>query len=338
MNRSKLLTTTALATVMSATAAHAELSLSDLYAGSMTDSDGGVAERATSTSSMYVTYRDTLDNGMGITLNISASGAGHYTDVSIDTGMGTLNLGDGADSAVDAMDGNAALTSLNKYGPRLDQSTTAKFNDGDAVSGASIMYTSPSINGFTIKVSRGNEVASADSTAGVCYDTDASDSTLHAVSAGATCAAGHTRLSGTAAVAGHEAVMSYAVSGSVMGLNVAAGVSSIDYHASATADSDPSFVTASYTLGGITLGYGMYDSDSTSEETIMGASTSIGGMTVGVAFSEDDDTTDTDYMHVGAIKSLGAMSYSVEYLETDSAAAANAGDSDTWNFTYTIGF
>ena len=336
MNRSKLITTTALATVMSASAAHAELSLSGFYAATVADSDGGVTH-STSTSSMYVTYTDTLDNGMGLTFNISASAGWHGADVFIDTGMGTLGLGDGQDSAVDKMDGSPAITSLNKYGPRFDASTTAKFNDGDAASGASIMYTSPSINGFTVKVSRGMEVASAASTAGLCVVTDGTDLTPNAVTAGNACATTSTRISGTAAVAGHDAVMSYAVSGSVMGIGLAAGVSSIDYHNTATADIDPSFVTASYSLGGINLGYAMYDADGTSEETQMGVSTAIGGMTVGVTFAEDDDTTDTDYMHVGAIKSLGAMSYSVEYLETD-VSGTDTGDSDTWNFTYTIGF
>ena len=291
MNRSKLITTTALATVMSATTAHAELSLSGFYAGSMQDADGGGITHATSTSSMYVTYSDTLDNGMGLTFNISASGAGHYTDVFIDTGMGTLGLGDGQDSSVDKTDGSPAINSLNAYGPRFG----AAFNDGDAVSGASVMYTSPAVNGFTGKISRGMESATTDP------------------------------------------VMSYAVTGSVMGLGLAAGVSQIDYKAAATADIDPSFITASYSLGGINLGYAMYDADGTSEETQMGASTSVAGMTVGVAFAEDDNTTDTDFMHVGAIKSLGAMSYSVEYLETD-VSGTDTGDSDTWTFTYTIGF
>ncbi|SVD28391.1 uncharacterized protein METZ01_LOCUS381245, partial [marine metagenome] len=70
MNRSKLISATALATVMSATAAHAELSLSGFYAATVADADGGTTH-GTSTSSMYVTYSDTLDNGMGIVFNIS---------------------------------------------------------------------------------------------------------------------------------------------------------------------------------------------------------------------------------------------------------------------------
>ena len=331
MNRSKLITTTALATVMSATAAHAELSLSGFYAATLADDDGGTTH-GTSTSSMYVTYSDTLDNGMGIVFNISASAGWHGADVFIDTGMGTLGLGDGQDSSVDKTDGSPAINTLNKYGPRFG----AAFNDGDAASGASIMYTSPSVNGFTAKISRGMEVASSASTAGVCYDTDATDSTLVAVAAGATCATTHTRLSGAAAVTGHDPVMSYAVTGSVMGIGLAAGVSEIDY-SDATADVSPSFVTASYSIGGINLGYAMYDSDAASEETQIGVSTSLGGYTVGVAFAEDDAATDTDYMHIGVIKSLGALSYSVEYLETD-VSGTDTGDSDQWSFTYTLGF
>jgi hypothetical protein len=290
MNRSKLIAASALATAMSATAANAELTLSGFYAGTLADADGGVTH-GTSTSSMYVTYTDTLDNGMGLTFNISASGAGHYTDVFIDTGMGTLGLGDGQDSSVDKTDGNPAINTLNKYGPRYN----ATFNDGDASSGASVMYTSPAVNGFTAKISRGMESATTDP------------------------------------------VMSYAVTGSIAGLSLAAGVSSIDHLAAATADIDPSFVTASYSLGGINLGYALYDSDAGSEESHFGVSTALMGMTVGVSFATDDAATDTDYMHIGAIKSLGAMSYSVEYAEADQAGG-NANDTDTWNFTYLIGF
>ena len=147
MNRSKLISTTALATVMSATAAHAELSLSGFYAATVADADGGTTH-GTSTSSMYVTYSDTLDNGMGIVFNISASAGWHGADIFIDTGVGTLGLGDGQDSSVDKTDGSPAINTLNKYGPRFGSA----FVDGDAASGASIMYTSPAINGFTAKI------------------------------------------------------------------------------------------------------------------------------------------------------------------------------------------
>ncbi len=332
MNRSKLITTTALATVMSATAAHAELAISGFYAASMQDPDGGGMTHATSTASMYVTYTDTLDNGMGVTFNISASGGGHFTDVFVDTGMGTLGLGDGQDSSVDKTDGSPAINSLNAYGPRF--AAAANFNDGDTVSGASIMYTTPAINGFTAKISRGMEVAQTDGVAGACMTNLTGAVTT--ITANGTCGTTGTRLTGSDAADGHDAVMSYAVTGSVMGLGLAAGVSTIDY-TGATADVDPSFVTASYSLGGMNLGYAMYDGDNGSEETQFGVSTSLMGMSVGVAFAELDAATDTDYMHVGAIKSLGAMSYSVEYLEAD-VSGTDTGDADTWTVTYTVGF
>ena len=41
MNRSKIIASTALASVMAATAANAEMSISGLYAGKLTDADGG---------------------------------------------------------------------------------------------------------------------------------------------------------------------------------------------------------------------------------------------------------------------------------------------------------
>ncbi len=336
MNRSKLLTATALATVMSATAANASnLAINGFYAASISDNDGGGMSHATSTASIYVNYSDTLDNDMGITINYSITTGWTGVDVFIDTGVGTLGLGDGQDSAVDKMDGSPAIgASLNAYGPRF----STAFNDGDASSGASLMYTTPSINGWTAKVSRGMETASAASTAGLCYNSETGD-TL-AVAAGHECAdafnANYVRATGTAATEGAEPTMSYAVSGSIMGIGLAGGISQID-NKGATADADPSFITASYTLGPVNLGYALYDADGTSEESQMGASTSLMGMTVGVTFAEDDNTVDTDYMHIGAIKSLGLMSYSVEYLETD-VNGTDTGDADAWTVTYTVSF
>jgi hypothetical protein len=252
-------------------------------------------------------------------------------DVFIDTGVGTLGLGDGQDSAVDKMDGSPAIgASLNRWSTAFGPWNWRLGNqhDGDSTSGASVMYTTPSINGWTAKVSRGMETAGAASTAGLCYNS-VTGGTL-AVSAGMECSTQHNanyvRATGTAASEGNEPTMSYAVSGSIMGLSLAGGISQLDYKG-ATADADPSFVTAGYSIGGINLGYAMYDTDGSGEETQMGANTSLMGMTVGVTFAQDDAATDTDYMHVGAIKSLGAMSYAVEYLETD-VSGTDAGGSN----------
>mgnify|MGYP001273553674 CR=1 FL=1 len=304
MNRSKIITATALATVMTAGAAQAEMSIGGLFAGTIYDNPGAATSHAESTNSIYVTYSDSMDNGMGVSVAMSISkGGANKADVNIDTGFGTIGLGDGQDSAVDTMDGSPAVFSVNPYGPRFTSATpttgipTAGFNDGDAASGNSLAYTSPAVNGFTAKITRGFENATTDPT------------------------------------------MSYAISGSVMGVGIKAGVSSIDRKASGAQDQDPSFFTASYSIAGLDLGYAMYDDDDTNtngEETQMGVGTSLMGSYVGVTFAErDTSTVDTDYMLVSVTKSMGAASFGLDYLETD---ASNASATDTFAFTYVVGF
>lgn len=311
MNRSKLIASTALASVMTATAANAEMSISGLYAGTLTDADGGGLASGFSSNSIYVSYSDSMDNGMGVSVAMSLTAAGLLTDVNFDTGMGVIGLGNGQDSSVDKLDGSPACFSLNVCGG----AEMGAFNDGDAMSADSIMYTN-SIAGWTVKVSRGEKVKAA---AEVASDTTTTPITL-----------------GTAAVEGHDAVMSYATKGSFMGATIAAGMSSIDY-AGATADIDPNFVTVSYSLAGLNLGYGMYDGDDGNEETQMGVGTSMAGMNVGVQFADLDATTDKDMMRVSVSKGMGAASFGLDYTEVD-VAGTDTGDSDTWNFMYVVGF
>ena len=152
MNRSKLIGATALASVMAASAAHAEMSISGLFAGTLSDTDGGGLAHGLSTNSIYVSYSDSMDNGMGVAVNMSVTAAGIKTDVNIDTGMGTVALGNGVDSAVDGMDGSPACFSQNLCGSAL----TANYNDGDGVSGNSIGYSN-SMGGISFAVTRGME-------------------------------------------------------------------------------------------------------------------------------------------------------------------------------------
>ena len=225
MNRSKIITATALATVMTAGAAQAEMSIGGLYAGTIYDNPGAATSHAESTNSIYVSYSDSMDNGMGVSVAVSMSAGGaNKTDVNIDTGFGTLGLGDGQDSAVDTMDGSPAVFSINPYGPRFAGVTpttgipTVGFNDGDAASGNSIAYTSPAVNGFTAKITRG-------------FDNGTTDAT-----------------------------MSYAISGSVMGVGL-----KLVYLQSIVKQlvlltkiqAFHSFIS----IAGLDLGYAMYDSD-----------------------------------------------------------------------------
>ena len=153
MNRSKIVGATALASVMAAGAAHAEMSISGLTVGNISDAGGGQSQ-GFSTNSIYVSYSDSLDNGMGVSLTMSVNGTqtatNIVTDVNIDTGMGTIGLGTGQDSAVDAMDGSPACFSLNACGSALN----ANYIDGDTLSGNSIAYSN-SMGGIDFKITRG---------------------------------------------------------------------------------------------------------------------------------------------------------------------------------------
>ena len=81
MNRSKLIGATALASVMAAGAANAEMSINGYFTGTLTDNDGGGLAHSFSTNSIYVSYSDSMDNGMGVGLTMSVTATGIKTDV-----------------------------------------------------------------------------------------------------------------------------------------------------------------------------------------------------------------------------------------------------------------
>ena len=270
MNRSKIIGATALASVMAAGAAQAEMSIGGFVYGHLSDGGNGLSQTV-STNSLYVSYSDSLDNGMGISSAMSIYSTNILTAISIDTGMGTVSLGNNRDSAVDKNDGNPACFSLGSCG----SAELGAWVDGDALSGNSVGYSN-SMGGVNFMITRGME----------------SDTVNPVTSIGA----------GT----------------SMMGATVKAGVSSIDYKDSTT-DIDPSFVTVSYSIAGLNLGYGLYDSDNGSEETTMGVGTSMGGFDMGIQFASLDASTDTDMMEVSINKGLGAASFGLDYTDTDVA-------------------
>jgi hypothetical protein len=298
MNRSKIIGSTALATLMSAGAASAELSLNGLMTGKVMDDDGGGLSQSISTNSIYVSYSDSLDNGMGLSVVMSVSDAGaNKGGITIDTGMGSLKFAEAGDSAVDSFDSNPGCFSiLDCYNVAISGKAggTNIYDDGDSPSGNSIKYSN-SMGGVSFSISRGMESATVDP------------------------------------------VMSFAAKTSIMGATIAAGVSQIDYKSAATADKDPSFVTVGYSIAGLNLGYAVYDSDENGEETTMGVGTSVAGMDVGVQFASYDAATDTDYMRVSLNKGLGAMSIGVDYIEVDEAGGTT-NDADQWKLNYVVGF
>ena len=158
MNRSKIIGATALASVMAAGAAQAEMSINGYFAGTVADRDGGGIASTFSTNSIYVSYSDSMDNGMGVGLTMSVTAAGIKTDVNFDTGMGTIGLGIGQDSAVDSMDSNPGCFSLvNCWNVAISgKGGAGAYDDGDASSGNSIAYSN-SMGGVSFKVTRGME-------------------------------------------------------------------------------------------------------------------------------------------------------------------------------------
>jgi len=321
MNRSKILGASALASLMAAGAAQAEMSVSGYVLGAFADSDGGGLSNSNTSETVTVSYSDSLDNGMGLGVAMDI-GDTLATTVTIDTGMGSVKFSaDGkVSSALDGTDGSPVCFGLYWCASAYN----ASYNDGDEVSGNSIGYTSPSINGFTINATMGLEGT---------YDNS-----------------GHTGAGGTAASpadgSATEKVLStdsIGISGSIMGLSVKAAMADINYDqngGSTSVDQTPSMYAVGYSIAGLDIGYAFYDSDDTasSEETQYGVGTSVMGMYVGAQFGAHDTTgNDTDYMTLTAVKSMGPASFSYEYIEVDEAGGT-ANDSDTHLVAYSIGF
>ena len=321
MNRSKILGASALASLMAAGAAQAEMSVSGYVLGAFADSDGGGLSNYNTSETVTVSYSDSLDNGMGLAVGMDI-GDTLGTVVTIDTGMGSVTFSaDGkGDSALDKVDGSTACYGLFWCASAYN----ASYNDGDTVSGNSIRYTSPSINGFTVQASMGLEGT---------YDNSAK------TGAGGT-AASPANGSATEKVLGTDSI---GITGSIMGVTVKAGMADINYDqggGSTSVDQTPSMYALGYSIAGLDLGYAVYDSDDTasSEETQYGVGTSVMGMYVGAQFGAHDTTgNDTDYMTLTAIKSMGPASFSYEYIEVDEAGGT-ANDSDTHLVAYSIGF
>jgi hypothetical protein len=285
MKKSKITALTAIATVMSASAAYADLALNGAMAGHVKSGDSTTGiDHGVSTSSIYVSYSSTLDNGMGMSAGFSSTGEANNYSIAIDTGMGSVAFGETHSSAVDAMDGMPA-------GVNTISSTASlgDYNDGDANEGMGIRYTSPSVAGFNIGLSSG--------------DNNGTDRTT-----------------------------SYAIKGAVAGLGVALG--KVDQQGTA---GDDTFMTLGYSVAGVSLGYGNYDSDGDGESTVLGLNTSFAGLTLG--FEQEDwdggTATDQDQTSFSVNKDLGGMGVTLIYTDTDDGTGV---DDQNWTLYYSVGF
>ena len=286
MNKTKIIAASGLAVVLSAAAAVADgISVNGNIEGWFTSGDNTTGVTNTLFSqSVYVTYSSTLDNGMGLSVGFTLTPNSQSTGFAVDTGLGTLGTGTGyrIKSAADAMDSlpnNANTQSSNKK--------LGTYADGDAASGDNILYTSPSINGWTIAASVGENVGDA--------------------------------------VTGADRVTSVALKGSLMGVSIAAGT--VD---TGTAYDD-SFVTLGYSIAGVGIGYGNYDSDE-DDSTAISVKTDVAGMTVGFRYDDLDATTDNSMNTYTIGKDFGGMSVTLMYEDQDLA------DNSEWNINYAMAF
>jgi hypothetical protein len=149
-----LITATAVATVMSASAAYADLSLGGALARQINSGDGTTGVSNTSTSStINVDYTTTLDNGMGLSAKtdiVPTKGTLYLLTVSSD--LGSFYTGSDFASAVDDMDG-AQGAGRYSGGGRILTSATA-WDDGDSASGNGF-GVSTSLAGASIKATMG---------------------------------------------------------------------------------------------------------------------------------------------------------------------------------------
>ena len=314
MNKSKIIAATGLATVMSASAATADgVSVNGYIEGWFTSGDAttGVTNTVYS-QSVYVSYSSTLDNGMGLTAGFTLTAGAHAAGFSIDTGMGTLATGtkwqmNSAADAFDSLPNNANVqTSAAKLGT---------YDDGDDASGEGIKYTSPSMNGWTVAASMGENLCSTATAESVDYFVQ--DGRSYVVTTDV--------ISNSVTTCNSDRVTSVAVKGSVMGISVAAGA--VDQVGS----NDDSFVTLGYSIGGVGIGYGNYDSDE-DESTAISVTTNVAGMTVGFRYDDLDATTDNTMNTYSIGKDMGGMSLTLMYEDQD------ADDNSEWNLVYAMGF
>jgi hypothetical protein len=287
MNKSKITAYTALATIMSASAAHADLSLSGLYQGNVTSGDhnSGVSH-AMSTSSVYVTYGSTLDNGMGLSAGFSITGASMGFSTSIDTGMGTIGFGQIHSSAADGMDSMPAGATNVYSNMRL-----GTYSDGDTDEGMGVKYTSPSMNGWTVAVSIGEDTANQDNAAGSRNSSIAAKGSI----AGVALAAG--------SVDDNDGSDDnfFTVGYSVAGVSMGYGMYDDD------AGSESTIIGLNTSMAGLSLGYTYEDLDASTDKdvSVYSVGKNLGGMSVTLQFTDEDDGTAVDKQNWNLVYSVG---------------------------------
>jgi len=156
MKKLNLATTAAVATVMSASGAYADLSLGGAIATVFTSGDGtsGYSQYGTSYT-IIIDYTTTLDNGMGMATNVDVAPGGASSSVNylmtMSTDMGSVFFGTDFASAVDNNDYTQGGARYQTNG----QIISSGWNDGDTASGNGIGVSS-SVGPANVQVTYGS--------------------------------------------------------------------------------------------------------------------------------------------------------------------------------------
>jgi hypothetical protein len=156
MKKLNLATTAAVATVMSASGAYADLSLGGAIATVFTsgDSTTGYSQYGTSYT-INIDYTTTLDNGMGMATNVDVAPGGTSSSVNylmtMSTDMGSVFFGTDFASAVDNNDYAQGGARYQTNG----QIISSGWNDGDSASGNGIGVSS-SVGPANVQVTYGS--------------------------------------------------------------------------------------------------------------------------------------------------------------------------------------
>jgi len=156
MKKLNLATTAAVATVMSASGAYADLSLGGAIATVFTSGDAtsGYSQYGTSYT-INIDYTTTLDNGMGMATNVDVAPGGASSSVNylmtMSTDMGSVFFGTDFASAVDNNDYTQGGARYQTNG----QIISSGWNDGDAASGNGIGVSS-SVGPANVQVTYGS--------------------------------------------------------------------------------------------------------------------------------------------------------------------------------------
>jgi hypothetical protein len=222
---------------------------------------------------------------MGLSAGFSITGASMGFSTAIDTGMGTIGFGQIHSSAVDGMDSMPAGAKAVYSNQRL-----GTYSDGDTDEGMGIKYTSPSISGWTVAVSMGEDTANG-AVAGSRNTSVAAKGSLMGLS-----------LSAGAVDDNDGSDDNYMTVGySVAGVSMGYGVYDDD------AGSESTVIGLNTSMAGLSLGYTYEDLDAATDKdaSVYSVGRDLGGMNVTLQFTDTDDGTAVDNQAWNIIYSVG---------------------------------